>query len=308
MDGARLRIERVWRYGRFTPVAGYQRAGYAVAAVLVLSAAVHLAVLLVTGGTWVGPVSWRKPVLFGFSFGTTLATLTWFLTFLRLGRLGGWAVVVVLGVGTGGEVLLVTLQQWRGVPSHFNVATPFDTAVFIAMGFLIAAVVAATAVLLLRSLWRVRAPASLAWALRAALLLLLVSNAVGAQMIAGGGSAVGEAGTLKVPHALTVHALQVLPLLALLVGVADRREARRVATVAAAALGYGLLVASTVLQAEAGRSPLEPDVVPVALAVAGLVVLAGAVVDASRAVLGPAATEPGPSGAQQEAPASSSSR
>ncbi len=258
-------------------------------------------------------MSWRKPILFAFSFGTTLATLTWFLTFLRLGGLGGWVAVTALSVGTAGEVLLVTLQQWRGVPSHFNVGTGFDTGVFVAMGILVAAIVVVTAVLALRSLWRVDAPASLAWALRAALVLLLVSNAVGALMIAGGGAAVWEAGTLKVPHALTVHALQALPLLALLVGVADRGEARRAVTVAAASLGYGLLVASTVLQAEAGRAPLDPRVVPVAVAVGGLALLALAAVDAVRALLGPAAAVPGAADPQQAdpqqaAPAKSSSR
>jgi hypothetical protein len=34
-------------------------------------------VLVVTGGSWEGPVSWRKPMSFGLSFGVTLATIGW---------------------------------------------------------------------------------------------------------------------------------------------------------------------------------------------------------------------------------------
>ena len=47
----------------------------------------------------------------------------------------------------------------------------------------------------------------------AGLLLMLLSQAVGVQMIAEGGNTFGAAGALKLPHALTLHAVQVLPAL-----------------------------------------------------------------------------------------------
>ncbi len=57
---------------------------YAVSAVLALSGLVHLGVLIVSGGDWTGPLSWRKPATFGLSFGLTLATITWVSGFVPL--------------------------------------------------------------------------------------------------------------------------------------------------------------------------------------------------------------------------------
>ncbi len=44
---------------------------YLVGALLVSSGLFHLGVFLVDGGPWAGPLSWRKPVTFGISFGLT---------------------------------------------------------------------------------------------------------------------------------------------------------------------------------------------------------------------------------------------
>ena len=64
----------------------------------------HGLVYLVDGGGWEGPLSWRKPTVFGLSFGITLITLTWFLGFLRPSRWAGWTVVGILSVASLGEV------------------------------------------------------------------------------------------------------------------------------------------------------------------------------------------------------------
>jgi hypothetical protein len=60
------------------------RFAYRVAAVLFASGLFHLVVFAVDGGPWEGPVSWRKPVTFGLSFGLTLATYAWVGARLRL--------------------------------------------------------------------------------------------------------------------------------------------------------------------------------------------------------------------------------
>ena len=53
-----------------------ERVAYGAGALLVLSGLVHLAVLVVGGGSWHGPVSLRKPMTFGLSFGLTLINVT----------------------------------------------------------------------------------------------------------------------------------------------------------------------------------------------------------------------------------------
>ena len=110
-----------WRGNR-----ALERVGYAVGALLIASGLVHFAILAFSGGSWEGPASLRKAVTFGFSFGGTLVTIVWVTSWLTLGDrtrralLGAFIVACVL------ETLLVSLQAWRGVPSHFNIETTFD--------------------------------------------------------------------------------------------------------------------------------------------------------------------------------------
>jgi hypothetical protein len=66
----------------------YQSFLYAAGVLLVASGLVHSVVFLVDGGGWDGPLSWRKPILFGFSFGITVLTLGWVLSFCPDGA--GW--------------------------------------------------------------------------------------------------------------------------------------------------------------------------------------------------------------------------
>jgi len=264
----------ILRAGRFTPTASYQKFGYACAALLLASGVFHGFVFLLDGGSWEGPVSWRKPIVFGLSFGIVLMTVGWIVGLMRIRKSTGWIVMGVLSVASVAEVFLVTMQRWRGVASHFNESTPFNTTVFNLMGFLVMLVALTTIFVAIRSFWPMEAPASLAWAIRVGLVLMLVSQAVGVQMIAEGGNTFGASGALKVPHAFTLHALQVLPALALLLVVAAFTERQRLEIVALAGIGYGLLIGSTMVQTYGGLAPLEPSNLATSLAASGLVVLA----------------------------------
>ena len=273
------------RTGRFTPTQPYQRFAYACAALLLVSAVFHGGVYLVDGGPWEGPVSWRKPIVFGLSFTVTVATLAWFLTFLHPRKVTGWTVVVLLAVTSVGEVFLISMQKWRGVASHFNEDTTFDALVFSAMGLLVAEIALVTVFITVRSFVRIDAPASLTLAIRAGLVLMLVSQAVGGQMIAEGENTIGAAGALKVPHAVTLHAAQVLPALALLLLMARFPERHRVRTVGLGTVGYACLIASTMVQTYSGRGALDPGVGSTVLALIGLAILAAAAVIAVRGIL-----------------------
>lgn len=102
---------------------------------------------------------------------------------------------------------------------------------------------------------------------------MIASLVVGVQMIVEGGNTFGDAGALKVPHAITLHAVQVLPALAVLLSLADVSERSRVRTVGVGALGYTLLIAAAMLQTYEGRAPLDPGLTSSAAALAGLALL-----------------------------------
>ena len=223
---------------------------YLVGTLLVSSGLHHLGIFLVDGGPWGGPLSWRKPVTFGISFGVTALAVAWISGFLELGRRVRWLLLGGLGVATGLEVCWVTLQAWRGVPSHFA-SSGIDEALFIAAGIsiaLVGVILVAVTVLAFRS---PIAPASMALAIRVGLVLLLVGQGLGGAIIANGTAIdrpptevdlaiLGTAGAMKVPHAVALHAVQVLPLLALVLGSTMLAERRRTQVVGAGALGYGL--------------------------------------------------------------------
>jgi hypothetical protein len=274
----------VVRVGRFTPAASYQRFAYWCGALLLLSGTFHAVVFLVDGGSWEGPVSWRKPIVFGLSFGISVLTIAWIAGLIGMRKTTGWIVVGVITVASVGEVALVSMQKWRGVPSHFNESTDFDGMVFSLMGMLVALIAIMTVVVAIRSFGSFDVPSSLRWAVRAGLVLMLVSQAVGVQMIVEEGNTFGAEGALKVPHAFTLHVVQVLPALALLLLVAEFTERRRLEIVGLGAVGYGALIASTLLQAYGGRSPLDLDATSTVLALVGIALLAVCAAIALRAV------------------------
>jgi hypothetical protein len=237
-----------WSRGR--PI---ERVCYAIGAVLFAGGLFHLGVFVVDGGPWTGPVSWRKPVTFGLSFGLTLVTIAWVASFLRLGErtrarlLGVFAAACVL------ETALVTLQAWRHVPSHFNNETPFDTAITRVLAVGGAALVVIIVALTVAS-FRTgpdTAP-SMRLALRVGFVALDLAMASGAAMIAKGmvtvlsghqQAAYTVAGALKPAHAVTMHAILVLPALAWLLTFTPLPEARRHTTVAAVSTAYGIAAA-----------------------------------------------------------------
>jgi hypothetical protein len=197
----------------------------AVAVVLAASGVLHLGVFALDDRSWSGPISWRKPFTFGVSFGLTLATLAWVTTYLRLAPkrrawlLGGLAVISVV------EVSGITVQAWRGVPSHLNTSTPVNAAIaytLAAGGAGLVLVLGTLALVALRG--HIVGPTDVVLAVRVGFALLVVGLLSGIAMIArgtivrrtdGAKAAYAAAGFLKDLHGVTLHAILVLPLLAL---------------------------------------------------------------------------------------------
>ncbi|MFD9461772.1 hypothetical protein [Streptomyces sp. NPDC060027] len=196
----------------------------ATGALLVLSGCLHLLVFAVDGGPWDGPVSWRKPVTFGLSFGLTLIAITWVTSYVRVGARLRTALLVVFAADCVVEVGGITLQAWRRVPSHLDMETGFDTAVSMMLavgGGVLVVLLTVFAVASFRS--RPVGPAGMPLAVRSGFAILLVALASGAAMIARGvvltrtghqEAAYHSTAPLKPLHGVSLHAVLVLPALA----------------------------------------------------------------------------------------------
>src|SRR5919108_5985874 len=171
-----------WRQAR-----PWQRLGYLVGGALILVGLGHLVAWLLVGGAWEGPVSFRKPTTFGISFGLTTLTLAWVAGHLRISDRTGWLLLVPLSVADTSEVVWVSVQRWRGVASHFNVETTLDNLLFVVMGGVAVAIAALVIVVItVLAITSMRASPSMALAIRAGLLILLVAQLVGGWMIQHG--------------------------------------------------------------------------------------------------------------------------
>ncbi|MER6530088.1 hypothetical protein [Streptomyces sp. NPDC001508] len=232
-----------------------ERLCHAIGLLLVVSGALHLAVFAVDGGPWYGPVSWRKPVTFGLSFGATLIAITWVTSYLRIETRLRAVLLTVFAADCVVEVGGITLQAWRRVPSHLDMETPFDTAVSMTLaigGGVLVVLLTVFAVAAFRH--RPAGPPGMAPAVRAGFAVLLVALASGAAMIARGvlltrtghqEAAYHSTAPLKPLHGVSLHAVLVLPALAWLLSRTSWSEQTRRRTVAVAIGCYVAAVAAT---------------------------------------------------------------
>jgi hypothetical protein len=240
-----------------------ERLSYAVGTVLVGSGLFHLGVFAVDGGPWDGPVSWRKPFTFGVSFGLTLIAVAWVTSYVRVGERRRSVLLTLFAADCVLEVAGITVQAWRHVPSHFDMETPANTAVAMSLAFggaVLFVVLGSFAAAAFRH--PADGPAGMQVALRAGFAMMSVGLLSGAAMIARGvvdtrtghqQAAYHSTGALKPLHAVSLHALLVLPALAWLLAYtswppATRERIVRIAAgcyvaVALAALGWGLATA-----------------------------------------------------------------
>jgi hypothetical protein len=236
-----------------------------------------------------GAPAWLKPAKFAISTAIYALTLAWLFTFLparsQLTRIVGWGTALILVV----EVALIDLQAARGMISHFNVATPFDIAVFSVMGGAIAIAWGLSIALAVALFRHPFADPALGWAIRIGMLVTVLGAGMGglmtrptsAQLAAArathtlpiaGAHTVGapdggpgmpgtgwsrEHGDLRVPHFLGLHAVQILPIAALLLGrvAAGTRRRRAVLVVAAS---HASLFVILLVQALAGEPLTAP--------------------------------------------------
>ena len=265
--------------------------------ILVGSGLFHVAVWIVAGGDWEGPLSWRKPILFGFSAGSTALSLGWLWSWWPPPRSRPAASAATLtAIALLAEVALIDLQCWRGRASHFNDATPLDGAIADGMNLLIAAVTLFAVWLTLRFLRGspqrdgVAMDDAMLLAARAGLILLVWSCALGfwatwhgERQIAAGRppELLGAAGVTKFAHGAVIHALQWLPAIAWFAARRGLPGAARLRLVRLGVAASVLVGLASWIQVLLGRARL--DLAPATAAlflgaiVCGLAILVGLV-------------------------------
>ncbi|GEM46817.1 hypothetical protein [Deinococcus cellulosilyticus] len=278
--------------------------------ILVLIAAVGL---FVDPRQILGAPAWSKTLKFAISLFLYAYTLNWVTTVLPQkaklvrGLFRATSVILVL------EVILIVIQTVRGVPSHFNVSTSFDTIIWGAMGSMISVFWVLSFVAAVLVLFQRTSNPVVTWSIRLGLILSLVgfmegylmaspnplqqqALQAGQQLDLIGAHTVGvlkdggkglpivgwstEHGDLRIAHFIGTHALQVMPLLALfLIGLRRRwlQDRQRIQLLLVGAAGYLGLMGLLVWQALRDESILNPSS-PILYSGGGLLLVMGVLV------------------------------
>lgn len=298
------------------------------AGAMAVMAAVCVGGLIFDHRILLGAPIWAKPFKFAVSIGIYCLTWAWLTSMLtrwrRLADRVSALIVVLMAV----EYVILITQTVRGRPSHFDVATALDLGLYLIMGVSIAVIWIATLGLTVLLFRTPIAAAAHRLSIRLGMVISLIGIALGALMVtprAGqpgierlvGAHSVGvedggpglpilgwstTGGDLRIPHFVGLHALQALPLLALLLGVLARgfprlrAEGVQVRLVAIGGGAYAGLVALVTWQALRGEPLIHPDALTlVALAVLVTGVIGGTVItlthrDTANAEAGPGQT------------------
>lgn len=263
----------------------------AVGALMLAAAGASLVGIVFDQRIITGAPAWLKPFKFAISTAVYSLTLAWIFTWLsdwpRVRRVVGWTTAIVFVL----EVSIIDAQAWRGTTSHFNVSTTLDMVLFFVMG---AAILLQTlaSVAIAVALWRQHfSDQSLGWALRLGMTITIAGaltgplmtrptaaqladaraagliTTAGAHTVGGADGGPGlpvtgwsrEHGDLRVPHFIGLHAMQMLPLIAVVLRRWRRPETVRVRALLAAAASYASLFVLLLWGALRGQSLVAPD-------------------------------------------------
>jgi uncharacterized membrane protein (UPF0136 family) len=218
---------------------------------------------------------WIKPMKFALSIAIYTATIAWFLGYLpitlRAKQSVSWGIAIAMLV----EMALIVIQAARGVPSHFNETSPFNAAVFAAMGVMIVGNTALAAYVTWQ-FYRTQPalPAPFLWGIRLGLTVFVLASLEGFAMVGRMSHAVGvadggpglpfvnwstEGGDLRIAHFIGLHALQVIPFIGYLMSRPGltARLAHRVMWLWVFAMGYAAVSLLLFLQALLGHPLLR---------------------------------------------------
>ncbi|MEV6284263.1 hypothetical protein [Kribbella sp. NPDC051770] len=240
---------------------------------------------------------WMKPLKFMISFALYCVTLAWMLSLQTKARRLGWWMGTIVAAGVAAEMVLIVGQVVvRGRQLHFNMSTPRDTLIHDIMAGTVYVIWIAVLVVAIQLLFDKPGDRALRWSIRLALGTTLGGMLLGSLMFRAtpaqqqaidatgreeffGSHSVGvedggpgmpitgwstEGGDLRIGHFLGIHALQLIPLLALGLVLLARRyavlraEGPRTALVTIGAAAYAGLIWLVTWQAQRGESLVHP--------------------------------------------------
>lgn len=252
---------------------------------------------------------WAKPLKFALSTGIYAVTLAWLVGQVTRFRRVAVVAATITAIALGIELLIITAFAVVAETSHFNISTPIHTIGWTIMGVSIGVLWTVAFGIALALFLSPLGDRARSLAIRSGIVLAIIGMGVaffmtsptseqladfegiaGAHTIglADGGPGLPilgwstVAGDLRVPHFIGMHALQALPLVALLLELAARRIPRltdgalRFRLVAIAAATYAAVVGLTTWQALSGQSIVQPagPILAVGVAVAVLAAVA----------------------------------
>ncbi len=260
--------------------------------------AVALVGLLVDPRTVTEAAVWAKPLKFAISTLVYSLTLSWMLALLARGTRLAWWAGATIAAFLAVELVIIFGAAAAGTTSHFNTTTPLAVALWGTMAVSITIVWSATVVVALLLFRADLGDPARSLAIRSGVVIallgmglaFLMTGPTAAQLsdfqgIAGahtvgipdGGPGVPllgwstVAGDLRIPHFVGMHAMQLMPIAALLLEFGSRRFAvlgqartRRDVLIVLSVLYLGI-VATLTGQALAGQSIVRPDATMVAI-------------------------------------------
>ena len=172
---------------------------------------------------------WIKPIKFAASITVYVWTLAWLMGYVArprwLLRTISWGIATVMLV----EFVCIAFQAARGTTSHYNVSTPLDMSIWVAMsGGIMLNTLFATLLCGVFFTRQPRLPSPYLWGIRLGFLLFIPGGLVGMFMVFGNAHTVGlpdggpglpflnwsiRAGDLRIAHLMGMHALQIFPLI-----------------------------------------------------------------------------------------------
>jgi hypothetical protein len=272
--------------------------------------------LVVDDRVLTGAPIWLKPFKFAVSIALYSIAWAWMISLLprksRLVTASATTITAVLAV----EYVIIVVQVLRGKRSHFNVQTPFDSAMFSIMGVSIGVLWVATLLLSIVAVRHKFGSYADTIAVRVGVVVAMLGISAGFLMLGPtsdqlasmkndtfqgfvGAHSVGvpdggpglpvtdwstTGGDLRIPHFVGMHALQFFPLLAIaLLALATRVPALRPDRVRARLImvaggGYTAVLGLLTWQALRGQPVVHPDALTlITLAVIVVAVVAGGV-------------------------------